>query len=56
MNSNEILEIQRRARQDAQAQAAGWPVPWTPYAQTDKIAIYRAAFDEAANELKKHKR
>jgi hypothetical protein len=47
MTESEIEEIIRRARQDAQAARAGWPVPWIPYAQSDKATIYKKAFDEA---------
>lgn len=47
MTQKEIDEIKRRARQDAQAAKAGWPVKGIPFSNVEKAMIYKKAFDEA---------
>ena len=56
MTESEIAEVQRRARQDAQAQQSGWPVKANPFSNYEKATEYQKAFDAAAKELKEQRR
>lgn len=56
MTESEIAEVQRRARQDAQAARAGWPTKGNPFSNAEKATEYQKAFDAAAKELKELRR
>ncbi len=52
MTPEQQNEIQRRAKQDATAQMAGWPTKGNPFSSAEKATVYQKAFDAAAKKLK----
>jgi hypothetical protein len=53
MTKDQITEVQRRAKQDAQAARAGWPVRGNPFQSDDEVALYEECFKAALKEGKK---
>ena len=56
MTPEQIAEVQRRARLDAQAVKSGWPGKANPFSNYEKATEYQKAFDAAAKELKEQRR
>ena len=53
MTPKQQAEVIRRARQDAAALKAGWPVRQCPFQQQDEADLWQEHFDAAMKEGKK---
>lgn len=53
MTLTRIAEVTRRARIDAQAQKAGWPVRACPFQSQDEADLYQEIFEQALREVRR---
>ena len=56
MTPAQITEVQRRAKQDAQAVLAWWPYRGNPFHTQAEIDLYEETFNKAMNESYKGKK